>query len=284
MVQIAAEVPHRASRSAIQKVEEKKREILDAASRVFRRKGLHATGMRDIAAELGMAVGNLYYYFKDKEALLAFVQEDTLAGLLELAARVGKRDLRADAKLFLLIEGHVILLNEETPGSLAHLEVEALGPRWRRAVQARRDEYERAFREILEEGIAAGVFRPTDSKVSALAILGAVNWTVKWFRPDGGKSAREIGRECAELLVRGLLAPGTDMERPEEIAPLGLALTPPTPSLPSSHPPAGNPEAVSLLSRKGGREVGEEGRGGEGLGRRGRRSPGRIPVGSEMDR
>ncbi|HEX9942112.1 MAG TPA: TetR/AcrR family transcriptional regulator [Thermoanaerobaculia bacterium] len=198
------------------KVLEKKREILDAASRVFRRRGLHATGMRDIAAELGMAVGNLYYYFEDKEALLAFVQEDALAGLLDLAARARARELRADARLFLLIEGHVVLLNEGTPGSLAHLEVEALGEPWRAAVQARRDEYEGAFREILEEGIAAGVFRPADPKVSALAILGAVNWTVKWFRPDGGKSAREIGRECAELLVRGVLAERVAMERPEE--------------------------------------------------------------------
>lgn len=205
MVQIAADTG---------KVLEKKRGILDAASRVFRRQGLHATGMRDIAGELGMAVGNLYYYFKDKEELLAFVQEDTLAGLLDLAARTRERDLRADARLFLLIEGHVVRLNEETPGSLAHLEVEALGEPWRQAVQAQRDEYERAFREILEEGIAAGVFRPTDPKVSALAILGAVNWTVKWFRPDGGKSAREIGRECAELLVRGLLAEGVEMKKP----------------------------------------------------------------------
>jgi AcrR family transcriptional regulator len=206
MVQIAAEAPHRTRRPATEKVEEKKREILDAASRVFRRQGLHATGMRDIAAELGMAVGNLYYYFKDKEELLAFIQEDTLAGLLDLARQARALDLRADARLALLIEGHVVRLNEETPGSLAHLEVEALGPRRRRPVQARRDEYERAFREILEEGIAEGVFRPADAKVSALAILGAVNWTVKWFRPDGGKTAREIGREHAELLVRGLLA------------------------------------------------------------------------------
>ena len=216
MVQISAETSARARRpDASEKVLEKKREILDAASRVFRRKGLHDSGMRDIAAELGMAVGNLYYYFKDKEALLAFVQEETLAGLLDLARQARERDLRADARLFLLIEGHVVRLNEETPGSLAHLEVEALGPRWRRKVQARRDEYERAFREVLEEGIAAGVFRPTDPKVSALAILGAVNWTVKWFRPDGGKNAREIGRECAELLVRGLLAEKVKMERPE---------------------------------------------------------------------
>jgi AcrR family transcriptional regulator len=189
-----------------QKVLEKKREILHAASRVFRRRGLQATGMRDIAAELDMAVGNLYYYFKDKEALLAFVQEDTLEALLELATRVRDQKLRANGRLFMLIEEHVVLLNEEIPGSLAHLEVEALSEPWRRRVQDRRDAYERAFREIIEEGMATGVFRPTDPKVSAMAILGAVNWTVKWFRPDGGKTAREIGRECAELLVRGVAA------------------------------------------------------------------------------
>src|SRR5438270_885841 len=76
------------------------------------------------------------------------------------------------------------------------------------------DAASRVFRGLLEEGIAAGVFRPVDPKVSALAILGAVNWTVKWFRPDGGKTAREIGREQAELLVRGVLAVGVEIERP----------------------------------------------------------------------
>ena len=194
------------------KVFDKKREILDAASRVFRRQGLHATGMRDIAAELGMAVGNLYYYFKDKGELLAFVQENALVGLLELVTRARELPLRADGKLFFLIEEHVVLLNERTPGSLAHLEVEALGERFREAVQVRRDAYEQFYRDVLEAGRAAGVFRKTDPKVAALAILGAANWTVKWFRPDGGKTAREIGRECAEMLVRGLLAEGIELE------------------------------------------------------------------------
>jgi Tetracyclin repressor-like, C-terminal domain len=129
---------------------------------------------------------------------------------------VREAPLRADAKLFRLIEEHVVRLNEGTPGSLAHLEVEALGETWRREVQERRDEYERAFRDLLEEGMAAGVFRPTDPKVSALAILGAVNWTVKWFRPEGRKTAREIGREQAELLVRGVLAVGVEGPDREE--------------------------------------------------------------------
>lgn len=196
------------------KVSEKKLEILRAASRVFRDRGLHSAGMRDIASELGMAVGNLYYYFEDKAELLAFIQETTLASLLGLAARVEAVALRADQKLFLLTVGHIVLLNEGTPGSLAHLEVEALGKKWRRGIQELRDEYERSFRHLVEEGIAAGVFRRLDAKVAALAILGSANWTVKWFRPGGGKSAREIGRETAEILVRGLLLPGAAWQPP----------------------------------------------------------------------
>jgi TetR/AcrR family transcriptional regulator, cholesterol catabolism regulator len=185
----------------------KKREILEAASRVFRARGLHAAGMRDIAAELGMAVGNLYYYFRDKEDLLAFVQESALSRLLEMAARVRALDFPADQKLRLLLEEHVVGLNdpeEGTPGSLAHLEVEALGEERRAGVLARRDEYEQIVRSLIEEGMDQGMFQRADPKVASLALLGSVNWTVKWFRPEGGKSAREIGRQIAEMMVRSL--------------------------------------------------------------------------------
>jgi len=192
----------------------RKREILAAASRVFRRRGLQATGMREIAAELGMAVGNLYYYFTDKEDLLAFVQEEALAALLGIAAEIRALEEPPRRKLLRLLTEHVIRLNdpdEGTPGSLAHLEVEALGERRRKAVLARRDAYERTLRDLIEEGIAAGELRATDSRVAALVVLGALNWTVKWFRPDGPKSARTIGREAAEMLVRGLLASGVGL-------------------------------------------------------------------------
>src|SRR6187455_3418051 len=104
----------------------KKREILRAAAEVFRRQGLHATGMRDIAAAAGMAVGNLYYYFADKQALLAFCQEDALAGLLELSTRVRGEKLAAYQRLWLLVVGHMLRLHEATPGAIAHLDVDGL--------------------------------------------------------------------------------------------------------------------------------------------------------------
>lgn len=174
--------------------------------------------MRNIAEKAGMQVGNLYYYFENKEELLAFCQEEALDGLLQNAAQVRARNLRPDSQLFLMVSGHVVRLNEGTPGSLAHLEVEVLTDPRRQAIVERRDAYESTFRQVLSEGIECGVFRPTDPKVATMAILGALNWTVKWYLPEGGKSAREIGEEFGRILVRGLLAPGVALDVPTDVA------------------------------------------------------------------
>lgn len=185
---------------------ERRREILAAASRVFRRKGFAATGMRDVAAELGMTAGNLYYYFAGKEAILAFCQEATLDDLLAGAAEIARLELPADERLARLIAAHVICLNETWPGSLAHLEIEEVPAERRPALMARRKRYERVWCRLIEDGIAAGELRPVDPALATLALLGAVNWTVKWFDARGSKSAREVGEEFAALLVGGLVA------------------------------------------------------------------------------
>lgn len=188
----------------------RRREILAAASRLFRERGLHATGMREIAAALGMTAGNLYYYFPSKQELLAYCQEETLGQLLELAHRARASSRAPQERLRDLIEGHVTVLNETTPGSLAHLEVNEVPAARRAGLLTRRRSYEGAIRELIDEGIAAGDFRKLDARLAALALLGALNWTVKWFQPDGRKTAAEVGREFADLLLRGLLAGGPD--------------------------------------------------------------------------
>ena len=199
MVQDRAAAPEETSRTL-----DRKRDILRAASEVFRRKGLHAAGMREIAAEAGMHAGNLYYYFANKQELLAFCQEDSLRQLLETAERVETEDRPPEEQLRELVIEHVRVLNEAIPGSLAHLEVEALEEPYRDAIQRRRDEYEAIVRRVIERGRRTGAFRDVDAKVATLAILGAVNWTVKWFQPGGDRTAESIGQEFAEILVSGL--------------------------------------------------------------------------------
>ncbi len=186
--------------------DERRREILAAASKLFRAKGLHATGMREIAASLGMTAGSLYYYFPSKQDLLAYCQEATLDQLLLLAAEIEASPAEPAAKLTRLLEGHVSVLNEATPGSLAHLEINEVPAALQTPLRARRRQYERVFSRLIEQGVASGAFRPVDPPLAALALLGAVNWTVQWFDPAGRKSAREVGREFADLLVAGLVA------------------------------------------------------------------------------
>jgi TetR/AcrR family transcriptional regulator len=81
-----------------------------------------------------------------------------------------------------------------------------------RAIIRKRDQYERGIREIIREGMAQGIFRDGDPKLLAFAILGAINWTVRWFSPQGPRSAQEIGEVFAEYLVRGLRAEKADGE------------------------------------------------------------------------
>ncbi len=188
------------------KAERRQKEILEAASRVFRRRGLHATGMREIADESGMHVGNLYYYFQNKQQLLAYCQQETLSALMALAEDVRQQSLPADEELFRLIVGHVVLLNDEMPGSLAHLEVEALDDPWKRRIVRQRNRYESILQRLIEEGIESELFRAADPAVTSRAILGAINWTVKWFQPRGRQTSRQIGSEIAVLVIRGLLA------------------------------------------------------------------------------
>ena len=71
--------------------------------------------------------------------------------------------------------------------------------------ETRRRLYEAAVRRTVEDGVARGELRCADPKLAALAVLGALNATVTWWRPDGDRSPDEIGKAFAKTLVGGLL-------------------------------------------------------------------------------
>jgi AcrR family transcriptional regulator len=179
-------------------------EILAAASEVFRAKGFHAAGMRDIAAHLDVAVGKLYYWFPSKEALLAYCQEDCLARLLAMVAAAEAQHAQAVDSLRAIIHGHLHCLNTESPGSLAHLETESLGSKDRPRILRQRRRYEEAVAAVVARGVRAGDFAAVDARVSACVLLGALNWTVKWWRPDGRLGLEALAATMADQLVDGI--------------------------------------------------------------------------------
>ena len=75
-----------------QAVEDKRRQLLDAAVRVFARKGFHATRVGDIAEEAGVAHGLLYHYFDSKDQVLEAVFHENWSVLVSRIASVEETD------------------------------------------------------------------------------------------------------------------------------------------------------------------------------------------------
>jgi AcrR family transcriptional regulator len=182
---------------------ERRLEILRRAAEVFRAKGYHRAGMREIARGLGLAPGALYHYFESKDDLLYACQDLSLTRLLEGAKRIAAGDEEAAAKVRRLARLHLRQTLVVTGGSAAHLELDALPPSLRGALVARRDAYEREVRGVLEAGMAAGDFRPLPAKLATLAFLGALNWSVVWWRPGGGWGVDDVADAIADLHLRG---------------------------------------------------------------------------------
>ena len=182
----------------------KRVEILKAAASAFRRLGYHGATVEEIAKALGMKKGNLYYYFRSKEDILFACHQYSLDQLIAILDAVQQSDLSPDVKLRCLIVAFVQTILDELHGTALLLALDALSPAHLRAVVARRDHFDRGIRDVLSEGIRAGVFADGDTKLLSFAILGAVNWIPRWYSPDGPSSSETIAERFAEYLIAGL--------------------------------------------------------------------------------
>lgn len=188
------------------KTQRKREAILRSAAAAFRRKGYHGTSMEDISEQLLMTKGSLYYYFNDKEAILYACHDFSLDRVLEKMREVIKaqKDATAAERLGALIQGLVDVMIDDLQGSALALDFTALSDELLAKIISKRDEFERGMRAVIQEGVKSGEFRKVDAKLASFAILGAINWISKWYRPDGALRAGDIGQMYSDLFVKGL--------------------------------------------------------------------------------
>jgi AcrR family transcriptional regulator len=188
------------------KTQLKREAILRSAAAAFRRKGYHGTSMEDISEQLLMTKGSLYYYFKDKEEILYACHDFSLDRVLQRTREVLEEQKGAPAaeKLSALIDGLVHVMIDDLQGSALALDFSVLQGEPLQKIIARRDQFERAMRGVINEGVKAREFRNVDSKLATFAILGAINWISKWYSPEGAFKAADIGRMYSDLFVKGL--------------------------------------------------------------------------------
>ena len=178
--------------------------ILRAAATLFRERGFAETGMRDIADAADLSAANLYHYFDGKHDLLAYCQDRALDRMLEAIAAARRATPSNAERLRLVFTAHLRTLLDEIEGATAHLQIDSLPPRVRAAIVKKRDRYEHALRRLLSDGMRSGELVDMPPAIVARAMLGALNWTVTWFRPDGPDTAAVVGDVIGRYLVRGI--------------------------------------------------------------------------------
>jgi len=190
--------------------EAKRQQIAQAAMAVFARMGINDAKMADIAAEAGVGKGTIYEYFRSKDEVFA-ASFELMHGAM--GAEVGRRTWGLsdpEEKMRVLIDGFIDLAMQHIDYMEIMFEFWAEGIRRGEQVldlKGMYDQYRDYVTVILEEGIAAGAFRPMKANLVASSLLAALDGLfLQWVMDKEGLPLEEAGEELTEVFLRGIKA------------------------------------------------------------------------------
>lgn len=179
-------------------------QIIEAATRCFQDKGYVATTLNDIADAVQLQKPTLYHYLKNKNELLFLVLKNTAESYNQALEMVVASGNSPRGKMDQAIRQH-IHLQLEHPGTVTLFrDVGELDKPYRREIRQALKRYRELLQEILRQGIEAGQFQPRDTSMTALFVLGAINFVHRWYREGGSRSIPEIAEFYSHTLLQSL--------------------------------------------------------------------------------
>ncbi|WP_107658447.1 TetR/AcrR family transcriptional regulator [Nocardia suismassiliense] len=175
-------------------------EILEAAVRVFARKGFATSRIEDVAAEAGIAKGSVYLYFDSRDALLAGVFDSYAESSGQALAELG--DGTALDRLTRLIHGTVEMLAAHPDHARVLLDVWASNPPLDMASVYR--EYRAAVADLLRQAQADGELRPGIGEPHAAVVVGAIEGCLVQALVDPQVPLRELADPIVQICVEGI--------------------------------------------------------------------------------
>jgi AcrR family transcriptional regulator len=206
------------------KADKTRTRVLDAAAKVFSRKGYTGTRLADIAAEADMHAGSLYYHFRTREEL---VDEVLRVGQERVDRFVRDRvaDLPPDTtnltRLRELITAHLEMVLEFGDYTSAMIRIIGQVPEdvHQRRLHDQR-QYGQYWRSLFKDAQASGELRTgVDLSAMMMIILGALNSSPGWYHPSEGPPVAALGSELGNLFLTGLASTGTPQTNAPGIPP-----------------------------------------------------------------
>ena len=173
--------------------DERQDQILRAAAELFVKQGYGGTSIRDIAHQVGLLPGSVYHHFPSKEDLFVAIHRE---GFRQLVIR-SENAIRTESDPWLRLELACAVHIASAVAGDAIDRITAIGlfaiheDRLQKRLEKDRGNYDQRFRKLVAD---LDLPRGTDRSIFRLALLGALNWTLVWYRP-GKTTPQQIARE-----------------------------------------------------------------------------------------
>ncbi len=179
--------------------------IFKEAARLFREKGYHGSTLRELAKRAGVKGGSIYHHYSSKQEILFIIMDYTMTNLinkvkLEIEDAVSPLEkLRKAIKFH--VEYHTIDRDETY---VADAELRSLNDHNHKKIVKMRDDYERLYREIVQEAIDIGEIKVDSVSLASKALLQMCTGISYWYKPNGKQTINEIADEYVDLFLWGV--------------------------------------------------------------------------------
>ena len=177
--------------------------LVRASARLFREKGFEATTVRDIAGAVGMRSGSPFYHFSNKQDILKAVMEEGLRQGLDRTEEALKAASTPQERFRAMVRTHYGILHDEGSEFIAVLlyDWRSLPDEHKQDIIAVKDRYDLLWHACLKELMGLGLLGANsdhdqaaagDVKTARLMIMGAINFTVTWYKQQVGRGAMDL--------------------------------------------------------------------------------------------
>jgi AcrR family transcriptional regulator len=180
-------------------------EVLNSAANIFFAKGFHATSIEDVARDVGMLKGSLYYYIKSKEDLLFRL---LLAGIEDGDAFIaGQIDPQGDPveQLERAIRAQIdYIIQNRVPFGLFLHEFDTLSGKRQHKLISVMSRYNSRFVDLVRRGQEQGKLVEGEPWIVVNGILGMCNWLYRWYDTDYGSDPEPIKQVFLRMILKGI--------------------------------------------------------------------------------
>jgi TetR/AcrR family transcriptional regulator, cholesterol catabolism regulator len=189
-------------------------EVLESAANIFFTKGFHATSIEDVARDVGMLKGSLYYYIKSKDDLLFRL---LLAGIEDSDAFIAQH-IDVDGEPLTQLERAIraqidYIIENRVPFGLFLHEFDSLSGKRQHKLIAVMSRYNNRFVELVKRGQEEGKLIAGEPWIIVNGILGMCNWLYRWYDPEQGSGAERIKSVFIEMILEGIRKPESGKEK-----------------------------------------------------------------------